>query len=408
MTTEVPGDRERVAVRVGTALTALLALASPWVDTGRPLHPAATVLLALAVLPWLVAALGVRMRLGGLRRAAVVLPVLSLPPLTVLHLAGGPLGLIDGTHDMQLTFMIVTLLVGFVTSVASRRVAVAVALWGLALPVGRGILETEFPGWPFWLVGVLAGVSVGLVGRHQLRLVDRLRQAQAALAHQAALEERRRIAREVHDVVAHSLTVTMLHLGAARLALGPDNEEAAEALSEAERCGRQSLNDIRRTVGLLRAGNESATEAALPHASEIGQLVERWGEAGLEVTLHVDGELAGLGPTDGLVVYRVVQEALSNVAKHAPGAEARVRVQIGGGQARVQVEDDGARSFSRHQAEGAGLGLQGMQERVELLDGRLEAGPRGEGWVVEAVIDLHDGGRPPSAAAEQHAGERAE
>jgi signal transduction histidine kinase len=405
MSTEVPSDRERVAVRVGAAVTVLLALVSPWVDTARPLHPAAIVLLVLAVLPWVVAALGVRLRLGRVSRAAVVLPVLTLVPLTVLHLLGGPVGVIDGAHDLQLTFMIVTVVVGYTTSAASPRVAVAVGAWGMALPVGRGILEPAFVGRPFWIVGVLAGIVVGLAGRRQFQLVDRLREAQAALAHQAALEERRRIAREVHDVVAHSLTVTMLHLGAARLALGPGNEEAAEALGEAERCGRQSLNDIRRTVGLLRAGNEPATEAALPHANEIAPLVERWGEAGLEVTLRVDGDLGELGPTVGLVVYRVVQEALSNVAKHAPGAVARVRLEVGGGRVRARVEDDGARTVPRREDEGAGLGLQGMRERVELLGGRLVAGPLGGGWVVEAVMALHDDGRPRRVAGVEAGGE---
>jgi signal transduction histidine kinase len=399
MTTQVPADRERVAIHVGAAVTAVLALASPWVDTARPLHPAAMALLVLAVLPWAVAAFGVRVRLGTVDRAAVVLPVLTLVPLTALHLVAAPLGVIDGAHDLQLTFMIVTVLVGYTTSAASPRVAVAVAIWGVALPVGRGILGPDFVGRPFWLVGILAGVIVGLAGRRMFQLVDRLREAQEALAHQAALEERRRIAREVHDVVAHSLTVTMLHLGAARLALGADNEEAAEALSEAERCGRRSLNDVRRTVGLLRAGNESATETALPHAGELEQLVERWRDAGLEVTLHVEGQLADLGPTDGLVVYRVVQEALSNVAKHAPGAVARVDVIIEGRQASVRVEDEGGGAGPRQEAAGPGLGLQGMQERVELLGGRLRAGPDGGGWVVAATIDLQDDG-PIGAAAE--------
>jgi signal transduction histidine kinase len=400
MTTQVPADRERVAVNVGAAVTVVLALASPWVDTARPLHPAATALLVLAVLPWVVAALGVHVRLGTVDRAAVVLPVLSLVPLTALHLVAAPLGVIDGAHDLQLTFMIVTVLVGFTTSAASPRVAVAVAIWGVALPVGRGVLGPAFVGLPFWIVGVLAGVIVGLAGRRLFQLVDRLREAQEALAQQAALEERRRIAREVHDVVAHSLTVTMLHLGAARLALGPGNDEAAEALTEAERCGRQSLNDIRRTVGLLRSGNESATETALPHASELEHLVRRWREAGLEVTLHVDGELTDLGPTNGLVVYRVVQEALSNVAKHAPGAAALVEVAVDGRQASVRVEDDGARTGPRQEVEGPGLGLQGMQERVELLNGRLRAGPDGSGWVVAATIDLHDDDRPTGATVE--------
>lgn len=379
-------DRERVAVRVSGAIVLVLAVASPWVFTQRPVHAGALALLGLAVLPFVLANLGIRVPLGSVGAAATLLP------LTVLHLAGGPLGLIDAGDDLQLTFMIVSLVVGLSVTTASVRTAAILAVWGTALPVGRVLVEPGFMG-AFWLVGVLAGVVVGLVGRHSLQLVERLEEAQAALAQQAALEERRRVAREVHDVVAHSLTVTLLHLGAARLALGPGNEQAAEALDEAERCGRQSLNDIRRTVGLLRTGHEPASEAALPHTSELEPLVDSWTEAGLDVTLTVEGELSSLGPTEGLVVYRVVQEALSNVANHAPGARARARVALEDQQVEVRVEDDGARTRPRTRADHHGLGLQGMRERVELLDGRLLVGPSGDGWVVEATIPLQAAGR---------------
>lgn len=374
-------DRERVAVRVSGAIALALAVASPWAYTQWPLHPAAVALLALSLLPFLLANLGVHVPLGGLGAGVTLLP------LTVLHLAGGPLGLIDPAEDLQLSFMLVSLVVGLSITTASVPVATAIAVWGTSLPIGRAVVEPAFV-WQFWLVGILAGVVIGLVGRRGLQLVCRLEEAQAALARQAALEERHRVAREVHDVVAHSLTVTMLHLGAARLALGPGNGRAAEALSEAERCGRQSLNDIRRTVGLLRADHEPATGPALPHASELGQLVGSWAEAGLPVTLAVEGDLAPLGPTDGLVVYRVVQEALSNVANHAPGATARVHVAVDDRQVTVRVEDDGARTAPRERARTPGLGLQGMRERVELLDGRLEAGPAGRGWLVAATMPL--------------------
>lgn len=382
MSAEWQDDRERVAVRVGGAIALLLALASPWMDTERPLHPGALALLALAVLPWVAASAGLRLRLLGAGGATVLLP------LTVLHLAGGPLGLIDAAHDLQLTLMIVSLLLGCTTTAAPPRVAVPIAVWGLALPVGRAVVEPAFGGWPFWVVGILAGVVVGLVGRRQLELVDRLEEAQDALARQAAIEERQRVAREVHDVVAHSLTVTLLHLGAARLALEPGNARAAEALGEAERCGRQSLNDVRRTVGLLRDGREPATEAALPQAGDLDQLVRRWTEAGLPVALTVEGGLGSLGPTHGLVVYRIVQEALSNAARHAPGAEVRVHAARDDRRIRVRVADDGARDRPHPHPGDSGLGLRGLRERVELVDGRFWAGPRGAGWVVEATIPL--------------------
>jgi signal transduction histidine kinase len=223
------------------------------------------------------------------------------------------------------------------------------------------------------------------------------RAAQTDLARQAASDERRRIAREIHDVVAHSLTVTMLHLTAARYILSRDPEGAAAALADAERLGRQSLADVRRTVGLLAGEGavNSATLAPLPGADDIPTLVADYARAGLDAHYTRSGEAFEL-PAAGLALYRIAQEALANVAKHAPGAHVSVRLRTEA-DVLLQVSDDGVRDAvdqdSRSTDAGSGLGLLGMRERALLLRGTLTAGPadNGCGWSVEC--------RLPGAAA---------
>jgi len=235
---------------------------------------------------------------------------------------------------------------------------------------------------------------VGVFLRALVRALTELEAAQQELASQAARDERRRIAREVHDVVAHSLTVTMLHLTAARLAVGRgDNVDATEALEEAERAGRQSLADVRRTVGLLRADDERAPSThptddvlrPMPRANDLPRLVADYRAAGVSVELSVAGEMAAIDPTVSLAVYRIVQESLANVARHAPGAAATVSINVSD-PVLVRVESTGGNIGLAVAASGSGSGLVGMRERAEALGGRCTAGPCGDGWAVEASL----------------------
>jgi signal transduction histidine kinase len=250
-----------------------------------------------------------------------------------------------------------------------------------------------------WITWMAANVLIWAASRginRQTQLMTELQEAQAALAEQAVVQERQRIAREIHDVIAHSLTVTMLHLTGARLALQHDTAEAAEALLEAERLGRQSLADIRRTVGLLTpADGVDGTASPLPGAGEIRGLVAQYRGAGLDVRAKVSGDPASVSLATGLGLYRMVQEALANVAKHDPRSRTLVTIDVGPAAVRLKVRsrragtaqsvpqaiiaDDGAPS---------GLGIKGMIERAALLGGRLTAGPNGDGWVVEAAVPL--------------------
>jgi signal transduction histidine kinase len=268
---------------------------------------------------------------------------------------------------------------------AESRAALVLALVALLPPM---LIYKEQPAdWITWLLGAGISWTTARALANQQRLLAELRAAQADLARQAAAEERRRIVREIHDVVAHSLAVTMLHLTAARHILERDPRQAAEALAEAERLGRQSLADIRRTVGLLRAAPEEGAAPPLPSATDLPELIQSFAAAGLDVRLRSDGDAGRLSAAAGLGLYRIVQEALANAAKHAPGAPVEVELTVGAATTTVRVWNPRA-GEPRAPAGEPGLGVTGMRERAELLGGDLRAGPDGEGWCVEATIPV--------------------
>ena len=237
-----------------------------------------------------------------------------------------------------------------------------------------------------WLVGFLMQV--------QRRLMIKQEEAQAALAEHAVADERRRIAREVHDVVAHSLSVTMLHVTGARRALQEDRDidDAVDALEDAERLGRQAMASIRRTVGLL--DDAPLRTAPEPDADDITGRVRDFVRAGLAVRLQVDGPTQRLSATEGLALYRIVQESLANIAKHAPESESTVTLRITLTTAELAVVN---RLPVPAGGGVPGRGLTGMRQRVELLGGTVDIGPAESDWVVRASIPLSDSsaGRAP-------------
>jgi signal transduction histidine kinase len=259
------------------------------------------------------------------------------------------------------------------------------------------------PGWGAWMAGVTLTAAFSLLIRRDRDLLGQLRRAQASLAEQARAQERNRIARELHDVIGHTLTVSLLHVQGARLAVRHDPADAERALAEAERLGRECLAEVRTTVGMLReddtaggpagggpggrAGGGPGGRAPLPGAGGLPALVEQFRSAGADVTLTVEGEIAGLPATTGLALYRIAQEALTNAAKHAPGAPTEVRLTVLPGE--VTLTADSRVAPGRGSAAGAGLGLVSMRERAESVGGRCEAGPGGRGWLVRATLPLN-------------------
>jgi len=336
-----------------------------------------TALVALAVLPWVLTALNVRIPMW-ICPAVVIGCVLALLRQPVNN-DFAPFLLVLGAGTSAIVFR----------PVASIPLAAAAA-GGMVGYELAGVFQSAAA----WVFGIFFAWFLGFAFRYQLKLYLELQCAQEGLAAKAATDERQRVAREVHDVIAHSLSVTMLHLTGARLALqSGERDEALEALADAERAGREAMGDIRRTVGLLSPSTSTNGAAGAPvpappepAAADIVDLVSAYRGAGLDVEFAVRGKLTNVSPTVGLALYRIAQESLANVAKHAPGAAARITVDVANGSARLTTRNPA--SGSQTSSDEGGLGLRGMRERTELLGGTFRAGPDDGAWEVQAIVPL--------------------
>jgi len=198
--------------------------------------------------------------------------------------------------------------------------------------------------------------------------------------------ERSRIARELHDVIAHSVSVMGVQAGAARVLLEGDPKAAREALLEIEATARFSVLELQRMVTILRAADSSALREPQPGLAQVPELIERVRAAGLPVTLTVEGPAPRLAPGVDLAAYRIVQEALTNALKHAQ-APTSVRICFRDNEVKLEVLDDG--SDVTGSGPGGGHGLVGMRERVLLYGGTLEVGPRPDrGYRVAAMLPV--------------------
>jgi signal transduction histidine kinase len=245
----------------------------------------------------------------------------------------------------------------------------------------------------FWVGGGLFWV-MGLLYRQRLLRVSelegettRLKRDRDAAARAAVAEERSRIARELHDVVAHSVSVMTVQAGAARHTLDPAETEMQEALKSIETAGRQALVELRRLLGILRQADDEPALAPVPSLADLDRLIAQLHDAGLPTVLHIEGESAPLPPGVDLAAYRIVQEALTNCLKHAGPTRAEVRVCYRRHELELEVLDDGR--SNRAAGNGTGHGLIGMRERVSLYGGFFEAGPRPDGgFAVHARLPL--------------------
>jgi signal transduction histidine kinase len=205
----------------------------------------------------------------------------------------------------------------------------------------------------------------------------------------AVADERARIARELHDVVAHHVGVMVVQAGAARSVLADRPDDARQAILAIENTGRDALGELRRLVGVLREDEATAARGPQPGVGDLGRLIDTMREAGVATQLEIEGTPVPLSPAVGLCVYRVVQEALTNTLKHADAAKASVRLQYGPSTLAVAVEDDGRGSAAPVSEDGHGLA--GMRERVALFGGDLALGPKTEGgFAVRATLPLTD------------------
>jgi len=207
-------------------------------------------------------------------------------------------------------------------------------------------------------------------------------------AHEAVAEERARIARELHDLVAHNVSVMVVQAGAERHALPEDQASTREALSSIEQSGRQALAEARRLLGMLRPNGVHEELAPQPSIDQIDFLVDQIERAGLPVKFDVEGEPVALPAGVDLCAYRVVQEGLTNALKHAGPAHAEVLLRYTPAGLDVHVRDDGP-GAAEPNSDGAGHGLIGMRERVALYGGQIHTGPRdGGGFEISAHIPL--------------------
>ena len=315
--------------------------------------------------------------------AGVLLIIWQRPPLLGWALlATGAIAVLGHGMSSNVGWFAVCLLGIWCVLAAGRRAGLVYLAGALALFGAEWLWVRSDPGWGAWMAGTTFSVLLALLMRHEADLVRQLRAAQAGLAERARAEERNRIARELHDVIAHTLTVSLLHVTSARLAVEHDPADAARALAEAERLGRETLAEVRMAVGMLRQPDDSLRTAPLPGVDGLPALVERFRSAGAEVTLSVDGDTGQLHATTGLAVYRIVQEALTNAAKHAHGAPTAVRLTVDADTVRLAVDSAG------EPGAGTGLGLLSMRERAESLGGSCRAGPGGQGWLVEAALPV--------------------
>jgi signal transduction histidine kinase len=210
----------------------------------------------------------------------------------------------------------------------------------------------------------------------QRRLNDRELELEKTRAAAAIVEERARIARELHDVVAHSISVMVLQARGGRHVLESDPADARDAFAVIEWTGQQALDEMRRLVGMLRGSDETLPLAPQPSLRELGGLLEHVRAAGLPVHLRVEGEPRDLPPGIDLSAFRIVQEALTNALTHAGPARARVVVRYRPDELELEISDDG---LGTGDGSGSGYGLVGMRERVSVYGGELHAGRRPEG-----------------------------
>ena len=255
-----------------------------------------------------------------------------------------------------------------ITGRAMGDVLPAVIFWALAWVIGRTLRRPR----------ILAAALQDRALEQERQLADEARRAVA--------EERTRIARELHDVIGHALSVIVVQAGAERRVLGNGQGSTREVLAAIEQAGRQALAELGRSLGILRKNDQELELAPQPSLRQLDELLAQVREAGLSVELRIEGKEAALAPGVDLCAYRVVQESLTNVLKHAGPARAQVIIQFHKWDLDIQIIDDGR---GPTYGVGGGHGILGMRERVALYGGDLQTGPRdGRGYEVRARLPL--------------------
>jgi signal transduction histidine kinase len=280
---------------------------------------------------------------------------------------------------------------------ADDRLSLATLAGSLALTVPAGIAAAAtghqqfgnvLPSlvWTFaaWLIGRIIRSWRGRAAK--LEVLNRELEEQRELRAEAAVAvERGRIARELHDVIAHNVSMIVVQAGAAQRVLQGEQPHVSSALQAIEETGRQTVDEMRHVLGVLRRPDDAAALAPQPGLGDLAPLAAQVREAGLEVDLRVEGTPVELPPGIDLSAYRIVQEALTNTLKHSSAGRAWVTVRYAPGAVELEVRDDGSAAGNGN---GTGHGIVGMRERVAIWGGELHAGGREDGWAVRASLPI--------------------
>lgn len=318
-------------------------------------------------------------------RWPAVMPVLGLfaPAAVFTACIGG---------DLEPSLFLTSLLALVAAAWEDRRwLAWTIVALCILTPVAAALAAPhERIGWPVWVLGIGFPAVIGIIIRRLERVSAELARARQELAERAVIEERRRIGRDVHDLVGHGLAAVMLQVTGARHVLRRDPDAADEALRVAEEVGRESMQELRRTVELLRS-ETAPTDAPPASLRQIRQLARTYAAGGLRVEFIESGDLDAVAPSQALAAYRIAQQALANAALHAADAQTMVRLDVTPDAIALLVESLGAAT-----AEGAGAddgwparighGLTSMRERARVAGGEFWAGPSGSGWSVRCEL----------------------
>jgi signal transduction histidine kinase len=365
---EVPTGREEVGFLTGSALV-IIAIAQ-LTDPGS----VGELLLLLPAFAAFVLRGLVRRLMAEVFALAVIVPVV---------LVVGDEGHLEGTFFLTVMMVLyASWHLGSSIRAALILIVSAAAPWIVAQRLSPG----ADIGWTAWSSANLFTFALGLTLRRQRALIDELERAREVLAEQAVAEERRRIARELHDLAGHTLAAVLLHVTGARHVLRRDVDEAERALVDAETVGRASLDQIRATVAALRT-DERGTDPSLAGSADVADLVDEYRRAGLVIEASISSAASALDGPVGTAIHRIAREALANVARHAPHNRVELHVDLADAVVRLVVADHG--QPARPPDTGAGhFGLVGMRERARALGGDLEAEPSGDGWRVAARLPL--------------------
>jgi signal transduction histidine kinase len=341
--------------------------------------------------------------------AAAVIPLAwrHRAPLAVLVVSGAATLAVMLYHGSPGLLAVGPLVGLYTVATTSRRrtslSAAIVALGGVTIGVaasgsGRLTWEAFLLPWAVtaaaWLIGDNLRVRRAYITELEAKAA-RADADRAAAAERAASRERARIARDLHDVVVHHVSVIAVQAAAARMVAGHDGRAAdtQQALTDVEATARQALGELRQLLGVLRHHGDPAVRAPAPGLDQLGRLLDDVRRAGLVVEARTEGQPVPLPAAVNVSAYRIVQEALTNVLKHAGCVPASVVIRYSDQDLRIEVADGGPSGHPSPAATGPGHGLAGMRERVAMFGGELDAGPRpGGGFSVAARIPF--GGAP--------------